>query len=143
MALLPVPLLIATLFAVDPVSCDKRDGEKLQGVWTVAAAEQDGMPNEAIKGDTVTIQGEAFTIKSREGEMKGALKFAVVKNFTAVDFNHADGPSKGKTLLAIAEVNGDECKICFAPPEAKERPTELTGKAGSKFILVTLKREKK
>jgi uncharacterized protein (TIGR03067 family) len=137
-----IPFFAAILFTAAPSDCDKRDGEKFQGTWKVTAAERDGLPHETIKGDTLTIQNEGFTIKTKEGEMKGTLKFAAGKSFTAVDFTHTEGSSKGKTMLAIAEVSGDECKICFAPPDAKERPAEFTGKAGSKSFLVTLKREK-
>ena len=135
--------LAIPLFALALLAADKRDAEKFQGVWLVSGAEYDGMPNETLKGDSLTIDGESFTIKAKEGEMKGKLQFVLEKSFTAVDFIHTDGPAKSKTLLAIAEVKGDDCKICFAPPDAKERPTEMAAKAGSKYILVKLKREKK
>jgi uncharacterized protein (TIGR03067 family) len=138
-------LILVILFSLtsEGAANGQQPADKLQGAWTVTAAERDGQPHDTIKGDTLTIQGATFTIKAKEGEMKGTLKLGTDKKLLTADFTHTEGPSKGKTLLAIYEIAGDELKFCFAPPDSKDRPSELSAKAGSKNFLVTLKREKK
>jgi uncharacterized protein (TIGR03067 family) len=117
--------------------------DKLQGVWTVTAAERNGEPNDSIKGDTLTVKGDTFLIKGKDGDMKGTLKLGANNKLLTADFIHMEGLSKGKTMLALYEVSAEDCKFCFAPPDSKERPTELSAKAGSKNFLVILRREKK
>ena len=53
-----------------------------------------------------------------------------------------DGPNKGKTLVGIYEVKGDELKVCHGDPGA-DRPKEIASKEGSGLSLITLKRVKK
>ncbi len=136
-------LLLNMLLMINSGAAAQPAAEKLQGVWTTTAAEHNGQPDEFVKGDTITIQSNSFVIKGKEGTMKGTLKLGAGQKLLTADFVHSDGPFKGKTALAIYEVNGDECKFCFAPPGAKDRPSELAAKAGSQNFLVTLKREKK
>ena len=53
-----------------------------------------------------------------------------------------DGPSKGKTLPAVYEVDGDSLKVCYTL-DGKDPPTEFKSTAENKTLLVTYKRDKK
>ena len=48
----------------------------------------------------------------------------------------------GKTALGIYELDGDTLKWCANEPGGNERPKKFSSEAGTKYLLVTLKREK-
>jgi uncharacterized protein (TIGR03067 family) len=52
-----------------------------------------------------------------------------------------DGPNKGKTILAIFEVNGDVLKVCY-DVSGRKRPTEFQTKKGTALFLVHYKLKK-
>lgn len=136
-------LLVTALLAAQSKDTTSQVAERLQGSWTVVSAERNGQAADAVKGDTLTITGPTFTVKSKEGELKGTLKLGVEKKPPAVDFVHTDGPAKGVTLLGVYELQGDDWRICFAPADAKDRPSDLSAKAGSPNMVIVLKRDKK
>ncbi len=139
-AALAAVLVLAANAQADP----KKELDQLQGVWKVTEAVRDGKPDEDIKGDTLTIAGESFTIKvSKGGDMKGNLKLDFAKKPKAVDLVNTDGAAKGSTFLGIYEVAGETMKLCLAPPAATERPKEFVSKPGANHMMITLKREKK
>ena len=59
-----------------------------------------------------------------------------------IDFKVISGFGKGKTDLAIYELDGDTLKICYAMGEGAKRPTEFKSVAGTKLYLVTYNRTK-
>ena len=44
-------------------------------------------------------------------------------------------------MLAIYQLSGDTLRICWAPLEKRERPTEFASKAGTGHSLLVLRRE--
>jgi hypothetical protein len=52
-----------------------------------------------------------------------------------------DGPNKGKTFLAIYELDKDSLKVCY-DLSGKARPTEFKTKPDTTLFLVTYTREK-
>jgi len=65
----------------------------------------------------------------------------VAKKPKQLDITFTDGPDKGKTTLAIYELEDDTYKVCIDVGE-KGRPTEFASKKGSGHVLQVLKREK-
>jgi len=130
-------LTLATLAAGVQAGDAKKEQEKLQGSWSVVAAEKDGAADDGIKNDKVVIAGDKLTIKKSGGDEE-PVTFTIdpAKKPKTLDIN-----SKGQMILAIYELEGDNLKLCFSRP-GSERPTELATKAGSNRMMVTLKRDK-
>jgi uncharacterized protein (TIGR03067 family) len=57
------------------------------------------------------------------------------------DMTIPEGPKKGQVLQGIYELEGDTWKYC-QDKAGKGRPTEFSGKAGSGWVLVIMKKEK-
>jgi uncharacterized protein (TIGR03067 family) len=135
-------LLVAAIGLVSPAQDAKKDTDQLQGTWVVQALDRGGQTMADSKGDTLTIQGDKFTIKMKNGEVKGTLKLDAAKTPRQIEFMITEGPQQG-TALGIYALQGDELKLCLAEPGAKERPKALASKEGETHLFVTLKREKK
>jgi uncharacterized protein (TIGR03067 family) len=127
---------------------DKADAEKelkkFQGTWTFESVEAGGkkLPTDALKGSTVTFEGDKYTVKNGDAVLQAAtLKLDPSKSPKAFDVTVAEGPNKG-TILGIYEIDGDTLKVCF-DPEGKKRPTEFKTAAGSQTTLVVHQRVKK
>ena len=135
-------LLVAVVGLASPVQDAKKDADQLQGTWVAQSLERGGQADPNAKGDTLTIQGDKFTIKMKDGEVKGTLKVEADKTPRQIEFMITEGPQQG-TALGIYAVEGDELKLCLAQPGVKERPKALGSKQGESHLFVTLKREKK
>ena len=72
---------------------------------------------------------------------RGSVKLDPAATPKAMDITGTDGPNKGKTLLAIYELDGDRLKICY-DLSGKNRPTAFQTTNGSLLFLVTYQRQK-
>ena len=122
----------------------KTELKQLEGVWQITSGEQDGKPIESIKRDKVTVSGDNFTVR-RDGkvEFTATIKLYPNKKPKAVDVSITSEKHKGKTMLGIYELDGDDLRFCFREPGATPRPTDFSAKLGSDRLAVVLKREKK
>jgi uncharacterized protein (TIGR03067 family) len=116
-----------------------RAQDKLDGTWVVVSAERGGKPHDAIKDDKVIFAGNKMTIKGKGKDQKLTIKVDASKKPKTVDFSPED--MADKTAKGIYVLEGDELKVCMAPPD-QERPKEFATKEGSQLMLVKLKREK-
>ena|SRR5687767_48747 len=116
-----------------------------QGTWMVVATEKDGQPLDRLKGGTLVIKDQDFTITTASGsELKGGLRLDPSKKPMTMDLAHTEGLLQEKTWQAIYELGGDDLKMCYAEADSnKGRPSEFATARGSGLLLVTLKREKK
>ena len=110
----------------------KTDLERLQGTWTVIAAERVGkqIPEEEVKKANLRliIKGKKFTGRSFPGEQAGEQgEEADIKIDPSTNPKTIDISRDGKVGLGIYEVDGDTLKICFGR-EGRERPTEFKTK---------------
>ena len=60
---------------------------------------------------------------------------------TGVDIKGTKGPNEGKTIPAFYELKDDVLKVCYNP-EGEKRPKDFKTMAGSRFYMVTYKKEK-
>ena len=122
----------------------KKDLAQLQGEWSMLSGTADGYPIPAemlpnfrrvCKGDelTATVGGQLV--------MKAKITVDASQKPKTIDYRVIDGPTKGKKLLGIYEVDGDTMRSCFGSPGA-ERPTDFTSKAGDKRTSTVWKRAK-
>src|SRR5262245_5653058 len=122
----------------------KTELKKLEGVWQITSGEQDGKSIDSIKRDEVTVSRDNFTVHhDGKVEFTATIQLDPNKKPKAVDLRITSEKHKGKTVLGIYELNGDDLKLCITGAGAKSRPTDFSAKPGSDYLAVVLKREKK
>ena len=115
------------------------DKKVIEGTWVIVAAELGGqkLPDEGIKGTRLILTADRYEYQNDRGDYKlypaGEIK--------AMDIVGREGPNKGKSLLAIYELEGDRLKICY-DLTGKTRPTKFKTAAGTREFLVTYQRAK-
>jgi uncharacterized protein (TIGR03067 family) len=123
----------------------KKDLETFQGNWQMVSAVQDGkpLPPEEVKQFKLTIQTNKFVLRKDSVVIsEGTFTLDPTRKPKEIDETATVGPNKGKTFLAIYEVEGERHRICFAAP-GQERPTEFSSTAGSGHLLQVWKRGRK
>ena len=122
----------------------KTELKKLEGVWQITSGEKDGKSIDSIKRDKVTVSRDNFTVHhDGKVEFTATIKLYPNKKPKAVDLRITSEKHKGKTVLGIYELNGDDLKFCITEAGAKSRPTDFSAKPGTDYLAVVLKREKK
>jgi uncharacterized protein (TIGR03067 family) len=131
-----------------PVGDDavKKELAKLEGTWQVVGVEENGvkLPEDKLREakGTVTLKGDKHTLEYG-GRSQGTVSVKIDPSAKPkrYDLIIADGPDKGKIQLGIYELDGDTWKLCLNKQAGAEtHPTEFSGKAGSGWVLVTLKK---
>jgi uncharacterized protein (TIGR03067 family) len=132
-------LSAASVFAQDAAT----EAKKLEGTWTPKAAELSGQPfpDEILKTMKLVIIGDQYTVTVGKAIDKGAVKLDAAKKPKTMDIIGADGPNKGKTFLAIYEIDGDTLRVCY-DLSGKNRPTEFATKKDAPLFLATYQRGK-
>src|SRR4051812_4804016 len=105
-------LVVAAVLATDGGPAADKDGDALQGTWTVTEAEENGQPLDRIKGNTLTIDGSKFTIKTETSDLKGTFALHPDIMPKGMDLTHVEGAVKGRIWYAVYSLDGDELKIC-------------------------------
>jgi RNA polymerase sigma factor (sigma-70 family) len=122
---------------------EREEAERLQGSWNFVALEVDGaiVPENVIKGSRTVVQGNTLATISPTGQVlyKSTFRLDVASTPRALDLTYTEGPMKGAACLGIYDLDGDNWKICIAPP-GKDRPRRFVTEAGSGLGLHTLKR---
>jgi uncharacterized protein (TIGR03067 family) len=123
----------------------ENEARKFQGTWTfessVTAGEE--LPADHLKMFVVTFEGDKHTVKKGDEVIQvGTQKLDPSKSPKTIDVTMVEGPSKGKVMLGIYELDADTLKVCF-DPEGKTRPTEFKSPPGSKIFVNVYKRVEK
>jgi uncharacterized protein (TIGR03067 family) len=143
LAVLAVGLLLGADAPNDDV---KKEKEKLQGTWKAVTVEQNGESKEDAEDHRLIFAGDEFTIKrGDQAILKGKFKIDPSKNPKEIDMDITEAQKeqlKDKTAVGIYSLDGDTLKWCVTEPGCADRPKEFSGTAGSKQLMVTLKREK-
>jgi uncharacterized protein (TIGR03067 family) len=138
-------LLIGSLFTANAQSGeDGKDLKALQGRWRLAAGEIGGrkMTAEELTKGMLVFKGDRYTVRRGSGPtVTGSVKLNSATNPKTIDITDADGSYKGKTLLGIYALKGNELKECFAPP-GEARPVKFATAAGTRQLLHVWKRVK-
>lgn len=144
MKTVPWICLATILFAAAGWSQDAGDERKLlQGAWLPSAGELSENPfDEAtLKSMKLVIEGDNYTVTVGKSVDKGTTKIDPAAKPKSLDIIGTDGPNKGKTILAIYELNGDTLRVCY-DLTGKARPSEFKTRKGQLLFLVTYKRAK-
>ena len=116
----------------------KQSVEDFQGFWTAASATLDGKPlpeGEAGKIHMIVSSGGIYETRGMEGD-DGEFKIDPEKDPKCIDMTPARGPDRGKTCRGIYELDGNELRVCTAPPGG-QRPDEFRSEPGSGRKLIT------
>ncbi len=136
-----IVLAVALLFGADTQKDDKvkEEANKLQGTWSVTAADRDGTkaPDDEIKKITLTIKGDKLTARRTE-EMSFTIDPTQKPKW--IDVTYTDGERKGESSQGIYELEGDTLKICVS--RGNTRPNDFETKPESQRHLMVLKRMK-
>ncbi len=136
-------LTVSLLAAAAKDDASDKDLKKLEGSWTLASGIDDGkkLSGKRLEGARLTFKGETHTVEMAGKTYKGTHKLDAAKKPRTIDITDTEGPFKGKTVLGIYQLKGDEFRICYAPP-GKDRPKGFAAKAGSGHRSHVWKREK-
>jgi len=120
-----------------------KDLKKVEGTWVLVSGEDDGkkLSGESLKNARLTFEGDKHTVKVGDTTFTGTHKLDSTKKPKTIDISDTDGPFKGKTVLGIYELDGNEFRLCYAPP-GKDRPKDFSAKAGTGNRFHVWKREK-
>src|SRR5215475_5810496 len=130
-----IALSVGLLFSADASEdkVAKQEFEELEGGWVLTSAMKDGesLPEKEIRSLKVAMHSNRFQLE-QDGRLiaEGTFTVNAAKQPNEMDEIHTAGRSKGKTYLAIHEIDGDQRKLCFADA-GKPRPTEFSSKPGS------------
>jgi uncharacterized protein (TIGR03067 family) len=139
-----VLLLALTLPADQPKDVAKKDLEKLQGTWILSELEINGerIPDEKIKGTTLTIKGARYTVKVKDRSHAVTIKLDPTRKPKAIDMYFPDGPELPKLAKGIYEIDGDTFRLCRHQAAGEARPREFVTQANTGLFIVVWKRVK-
>ena len=120
----------------------KADLDKLQGPWNLVAAVRDGkeVPEGQVRRTTIVFTVDRFVFPMESGDAtskRGVIRVDPTKEPKEMD---ATSP-EGEVSPGIYQVEGDDYKVCFAPP-GRARPRKLTSEPGSGHLLQIWRRVK-
>ena len=115
--------------------------QKIQGTWNPVSAELAGkpFPQPVLKTIQLILTETQYTATAAGAKDVGNLTLRPDQQPKAMDILGTEGPNKGKTILAIYELNGDNLRICY-DLEGKTRPEEFMTNPGTKQFFVLYKR---
>jgi len=124
----------------------RKDLKSIAGTWTVTSREADGekSPAEALKGVIVKFAADGTATVTKDGTIVRKVKWVNMdpsQRMKSVDVEVVEGDEKGKTLLAIYRVEGEQFTVCIAN-SGKDRPTAFSTNADNGRSLMTYTRSK-
>jgi len=138
-------LAAVALFAAYDDKPAKSDLDKMQGTWAIESSMFDGhpaIPEDDIKDYKIVVKGEKRSVmKGDEAASESTFTLDPKTKPKAITVKVESGPLKGKELLGIYQLDGDDFKICLNV-NGTERPKEFTAEAGSGCMLQVCKRKK-
>jgi uncharacterized protein (TIGR03067 family) len=136
---------LLTLLVLLPVADEKKsDMDRLQGTWVMESLEVEGklVPEERIKGTTLTIKDDRYITKVKEKSHEVMFKLDPKEKPKHIDMYFPDDPNVPKLAKGIYELDGDMLKICRAQAPGEDRPREFVTEGATGRFIVTWKRQK-
>ena len=141
---IPYICIAMILFTAAARSQDADERKLLQGTWLATAAElsESTLDEATLKTIKLVLEGDKYAVTVGESPIdKDTTRIDPAAKPKTMDIISTEGPNKGKTFLAIYELNGDTLRICY-DLTGKVRPTEFKTRKGEPLFLVTYKRAK-
>ena len=141
-------LLFAVFIAVDVLlwvlstAARADDLKAMEGTWKPVSVEAGGkaVESEDLQYLELTISGDRYSVKTKEGTDVGTLKLDETQNPRTMDATKTEGFDAGKVVKAIYSIEGDTLKVCCILDDG-QRPTEMTTKEGSGAVLIVYRRQ--
>lgn len=113
----------------------------LNGAWQLTSAEIAGVkfPESEAKKITLKIDGETYVVQVDKAVDKGTVKADASKKPRTLDIVGTEGPNKGRTMLAIYEIDKDTLRVCY-DTKGKNRPSEFASSKENGYFLAVYQR---
>jgi uncharacterized protein (TIGR03067 family) len=114
----------------------RRDRERLQGTWTFLSGKREAQ---------LLISGDHFTMRFRNGDIYvGTYTVDPTHRPRAMDLVIDEGPEpfRGKTALAIYEMDGEHLIWCPAEPGREDRLRAFPPEDDQGHLCIIFRREK-
>jgi uncharacterized protein (TIGR03067 family) len=114
----------------------RRDRERLQGTWTFVSGKREAQ---------LLISGDHFTMRFRNGDIYvGTFTIDPTHRPRAMDLTIHEGPEqyRGKTALAIYELDGEHLIWCPAEPGRQDRLRAFPGDDDQGHLCIIFRRQK-
>jgi len=136
--------VVALALAVPPLGAEDKTGLKLEGQYTVKAAERDGkaVPSDELTGRTFRITADKIVAADKDGKDIWSMTYTLDTAKTpAVLHLRGTGSEAGKDFTGLVErTKDDEVRLIYNNVGGKA-PTEFkTNDKQSMFVLVPQKR---
>jgi uncharacterized protein (TIGR03067 family) len=133
----------ATIARSDDDEKEKKARAEMNGTWVPTEAELDGekLPKKLINSIKLEVKDEKYKVTVGELVDEGTVTLDLKSDPTSMRIKGTKGPNKDKTIPAIYELKDDTLKVCYNL-DGEKPPKEFKTTAGSKFYMVSYKREK-
>jgi uncharacterized protein (TIGR03067 family) len=138
----PVLLIIVATIGAPAAKEAKKDPPSIVGVWAVESAVEAGKPDNPPAGTTWTFTAGGKSVLFVPGEKEQAESSFTTDAKRSPAWFDVAADRLGDPIRGIFKVEGDTLTLCFVDEKGAERPTAFESPAGSKAVLVTLKRTK-
>ena len=115
---------------------------ELHGRWRVTAEVADGTPTPEERYRTLVIELDARTARLRDGASVLECRAGVSANLRVLALTPKTGPKADRPLIGLYFVSDDLLRICLPLSPDNEAPTDLSARAGSGRVLLSLKRDR-
>jgi len=135
--------IASTGFCADP-KAPEREAAALNGMWTLTSGVTSGekMTDEVLKSIHLVLANGKYTAKVGDETDVGTYKIDQTKTPNTLTLTGTDGPNKGKTMLAIFELEKGTLKVCY-DMSGKAFPESFESKPKTPSFLATYERQKR
>jgi uncharacterized protein (TIGR03067 family) len=116
--------------------------DSLNGAWTLASGVMAGekMSDEVRKSVHLMLRNGKYAAKVGEDTDQGTYTVDKSKTPATMTLVGTNGPNKGKTMLAIFELDNGTLKVCY-DMSGKAFPSDFESKKDTKSFLATYERQ--
>jgi uncharacterized protein (TIGR03067 family) len=134
--------IASTGLGADPKSPAK-ESAVLNGKWTLTSGVTSGekMTDEVLKSIQLVLANGKYTAKVGDDTDQGTYKIDQSTTPNTLTLTGTSGPNKGKTMLAIFELEKGTLKVCY-DMSGKAFPKEFESKPSTSSFLATYERQK-
>ncbi|HKA06036.1 MAG TPA: TIGR03067 domain-containing protein [Gemmataceae bacterium] len=131
-------LLTIALAVAAPAPKDKKpDPGPIEGEWVIQSYVLGSKEDDSEKGEKVRISDGVLVVGESE---KARYALDSKPDLSRIDLTLVEG--KQPKILGIYKIDGDTLVLCFPKGGGADRPAKFESPAGTRIVLMTLKRKK-